>query len=171
MISSEEFDYFLKRGYLNAIEPGSHLTSLISKFGNDNWYVKDYENNGKILGIIKVGITELHIYNEMISGVSFRPDILFNSKDYKGIRKPWIIKSNTLDSIIEFLNKRNIKFTKYLIDGPLKFFKTAGVDLFSIEEGQHTIIDTEGGVTFLFNSNFVSGEIQAYQICKYYKKK
>lgn len=169
MISSKDFDLFLKKGFIEGIEPGESMINLISRFGDDYWYVKNLENNGKIYGIIKIGITEFHIYDEKIIGLSYRPDILFDSKDYKKIEKPWVIKNNKLNEIIEILNKKGIKFTKYTIEGPCKSFATAGAEIISLDDGIHHFIDTEGGVTFMFESIDNSNEIVAYQICKYYK--
>lgn len=61
------------------------------------------------------------------------------------------------------LNIRKIQFKKYNVIGRKTEFKTAGVKLHSLESGEHTFIDTEGGVTFFFNS-----QNESYQVCKYF---
>ena len=55
-----------------------------------------------------------------------------------------------------------------MIIGPIKRLKTAGTSLFFLEKAEHTYIDTEGGVTFLFDSIIESYKIKTIQICKYY---
>jgi hypothetical protein len=167
MISNKDFNCFLRQGFINGLQNGTSMNRLIEEFGQDNWYVKNLENNGLTYGIMKVGITEFHIYDEMVSGIRYRPDILFSEEDYSDVTAPWIIEQNDLTQIELKLDEEKIKFKKYEVQGPLKNLDTAGAQLFSLEEGSHTFIDTEGGVTFLFESE--GEKFLAYQICKYYK--
>lgn len=168
MTSTNDFDHFLKKGIIDGLPSGASMEKLINIFGVDFWYVKETEVNGLIYGIIKIGFIEFHIYNEKINGISYRPDILFSKKDFKGVEIPWISKRRSLKKIEGELTKRNIAYKKYTVKGPLKTFETAGVDLFGLEDCEHTFIDTEGGVTFLFEENNKNNELEAYQICKYY---
>jgi len=168
MISSLEFDNFLKKGYIEGLPADCSMDTLLAVYGIDNWYVKNIENNGLIYGIIKYGFVEFHIYNEKISGISYRPDLPFDEKDYIGVEIPWIYyKRNILDIEIELMNK-NITYKKYTIRGPLDLFKAAGVLLCGLEDCIYTFIDTEGSVTFLFEENQKTGLLEVCSICKYY---
>lgn len=168
MTSTNDFDHFLKTGYIEGLPSGTSMEKLLNIFGDDFWYVKETEVNGLIYGIIKIGFIEFHIYNEKINGISYRPDILFSKKDFKGGDIPWISQRRSLKKIEGELSKRNITYKKYTVKGPLKTFETAGADLFGLEDCEHTFIDTEGGVTFLFEENNKNRGLVAYQICKYY---
>lgn len=167
MISTNDFDYFLKNGFIENLKPGTSFNILLSQFGENNWIVKERELNGLIYGIIKIGFVEFHIYDEKISGISYRPDISFPISDYKHMEIPWVFQDKDINSVEENLLNRKIHFTKHIIKGPLETFSTAGVDLFGLEEGEHTFIDTIGGVTFLFEDG-ENNQLEAYQICKYY---
>ena len=72
-------------------------------------------------------------------------------------------KKTKLNEVLSELTARHIPFKKYEVKGPMPKLKTAGAEIFSLREGKHTFIDTEGGVTFLF-----SLELETYQVCKYY---
>ena len=168
MISTTDFDHFLKNGFIAGLKPGTSMQKLLSAFGDDYWYVKETEVNGLIYGIIKVGFIEFHIYNETVSGISYRPDILFSKNDFKNVDIPWISKRRRIETVENELCKRNILYKKYTIKGPLQTYETAGADFFGLEDCEHTFIDTEGDVTFLFEENAKDGKLEAYQICKYY---
>lgn len=168
MISSKDFDHFLKKGFIEGLTPAAPMHILIDAFGDDFWIVKETEVNGLIYGIIKIGFIEFHIYNEKINGISYRPNLSFPKEDFKGVTMPWIYKKNSLASIEAELSKSNILYKKYTLVGPLNHFRTAGADWISLEAGDHIVIDTEGGVTILFEPNNKNGELEAYQICKYY---
>ncbi len=168
MISTYDFDHFLKNGYIDGLLPDTSMKSLLSIFGDDFWLVKELEVNGLIYGIIKVGFIEFHIYNEKINGISYRPDLHFPKEDFKNIDIPWIYKKRSLMNVESELSNRNIIYKKYSIQGPIKTFKTAGGLFIGLEDCEHTFIDTEGGVTFLFEVNSKNGQLDAYQICKYY---
>ncbi|MBN8790099.1 MAG: hypothetical protein J0I84_23700 [Terrimonas sp.] len=167
MTSSNDFDFFLKNGFIEGLSEGSSMNILLTKYGNDNWYVKEIENNGLIYGIIKIGFIEFHIYNEQISGISYRPDLPFDKKDFKNIQIPWIYKVVDISDIENNLTTKKIEYKKYIVNGPKNTFRTAGADLL-ITDGGHTFIDTEGGVTFLFDTNEKTRRLEVYQICKYY---
>lgn len=92
MIADKDFDHFLRKGYIEGLVPGTSLETLLNIFGHNHWYVKDIENNGLIYGIIKVGFIEFHIYDEKLNGISYRPDITFPKKDFKGVTIPRIIR-------------------------------------------------------------------------------
>ncbi|MFT3747098.1 MAG: hypothetical protein QM768_02230 [Agriterribacter sp.] len=169
MITSSDFDFFLKYGFIKGISEGSSMDNLLSKYGNDNWYVKHIENNGLIYGIIKIGFIEFHIYNEKISGISYRPDLPFSKKDFDGVVIPWIYKSKDISRVEECLKIKQIVYKKYTIKGPSSLFSTAGADLM-LNDGDSTFIDTEGGVTFLFETSKKTEQLEAYQICKYYDR-
>ncbi|MEC4004964.1 hypothetical protein OX283_009875 [Flavobacterium sp. SUN052] len=168
MTSTNDFDHFLKKGFIEGLAPGTSMEKLINIFGVDFWSVKETEVNGLIYGIVKIGFIEFHIYNEKINGISYRPEILFSKKDFKGVNIPWISKKRSLIKIESEIAQRNITYKKYTIKGPLKNFETAGAHLFGLEDCEHTFIDTEGGVTFLFEENNKNGELETYQVCKYY---
>ena len=168
MISTIDFDHFLKKGFIEGLSSGTSMEILLTKYGNDFWLVKETEINGLIYGIIKIGFIEFHIYNEMINGVSYRPDILFPKNDFKGVDIPWIYEKKSIDEVESELSNRNIAYKKYTVKGPLKTFETAGAELFGLEDCEHIFIDTEGAVTFLFEENVITGLQEAYQICKYY---
>lgn len=168
MISSNDFDHFLKNGYIEGLASGTSMHKLLQEFGEDYWYVKETEVNGLIYGIIKVGFIEFHIYNEKINGISYRPDILFSKEDFKDKDMPWIYEKRRLEDIENELTKRNIGFKTYTVFGPLDGFVTAGIEFFALEECEHTFIDTEGGVTFIFEENPQNGQLEAYQIARYY---
>jgi len=112
-----------------------------------------------------VGMTEFHIYNEKLNGISFKP-YAFDKTEFIGAKEPWISDKIKLKEITTELNIKKIKFKEYSVIGPKTEFKTAGAELRSLENGKHTFIDTEGGVTFLFDS-----ENETYQVCKYYNLK
>ena len=44
MISEEEFDIFLKTGFIDGITPYTSLNKIIGKYGNDNWTNKEVKN-------------------------------------------------------------------------------------------------------------------------------
>ncbi len=165
MITEKDFDYFLKTGFIEGLNSETSLNLIIERFGNDYWTVKETENNGLTYGVIMIGMTELHIYNEKLNGISFKP-YAFDKTEFNGQKEPWISEKTKLEEITIELNKRKVQFQKYNVTGPKTEFKTAGVELHSLENGKHTFIDTEGGVTFLFDS-----ENESYQVCKYYNKK
>jgi len=168
MISSIDFDHFLKKGFIEGLSAGTSMEILLSKFGDDYWIVKETEVNGLVYGIIKIGFIEFHIYNEMINGISYRPDMSFPKKDFTGVAIPWIYEKRSIDKVEIELSNRNITYHKFLVTGPLNAFETAGGNFFGLEEGEYKFIDTEGGVTFLFEENPKNGLLEAYQICKYY---
>ena len=97
MISIIDFDHFLKKGFIEGLSGGSSMDILLAKYGNDIWYVKETELNGLLYGVIKIGFIEFHIYNERINCISYRPDISFSKKDFKGVEMPWISKNSNLD--------------------------------------------------------------------------
>jgi hypothetical protein len=165
MINEKDFDYFLKNGFIEGLNSETSLNTIIDRFGNDYWTVKETENNGLTYGIIMVGMTELHIYNEKLNGISFKP-YAFDKTEFNRIKEPWISEKTKLKEITTELNVRKVQFQKYSVIGPKTEFKTAGAELLSFENGKHTFIDTEGGVTFLFDS-----ENETYQVCKYYSLK
>jgi hypothetical protein len=167
MITTTDFDFFLRNGFIEELEKGSSMNILLERFGNDNWYVKNIENNGLIFGIIKIGFIEFHIYNEQINGVSYRPDLPFLKKEFKRAKIPWIYKNLEISEIENNLKTKEIDYKKYTINRPLKPYSTAGAVLL-LEDGEHTFIDTQGGVTFLFDKNETTGKLETYQICKYY---
>ena len=168
MITNNDFDYFLKYGYIENLSPGTSMDILLIKYGDNNWIAKEVETNGLIYGIIKIGFIEFHIYNEKVNGISYRPDISFPKEDFKGVTIPWIYKIREINKVEENLTNKKIGYKKYVVKGPLKTYMTAGADLFGLEDCEHVFIDTEGGVTFLFDSNEKTKHIQTYQICKYY---
>ena len=168
MISTNDFDHFLKKGFIEGLTPGTSMKKLLTAFTDDCWIAKETEVNGLVYGIIKVGFIEFHIYDEKISGISYRPDIHFAKEDFKNVVIPWIYKQRDLKAVENELTKRHITYNRYTIQGPLKTLKTAGGDWFDLEDCEHTFIDTEGGVTFLFEANPDNGKLEAYQICKYY---
>jgi hypothetical protein len=169
MISSDDFDFFLQHGFIQGLELGTSMNVLLDRYGADNWYVKHIENNGLIYGIIKIGFIEFHIYDEQINGISYRPDLPFPRKDFKGVAIPWIYKNEEISKVESQLLSRGIGFNQYTVQhgGDRNVFKTAGADMF-LDEGEHVFIDTVGGVTFLFEINDRNDKLEAYQICKYY---
>lgn len=168
MIADNDFDHFLRNGHIEGLAPGTSMKILLNKFGDDYWYVKEIENNGLVYGIIKVGFIEFHIYDEKISGISYRPDILFPKKDFKDVTMPWIFKNREISKVEKNLNSKKIGYKKYVVTGPLKTFDTAGAALFGLEDCEHHFVDTEGGVTFIFVDNERTKQLEARQICKYY---
>ena len=168
MIDEKGFDCFLKTGSLKGLEPQAPLNKLIALYGDDYWTVQEKESNGLIYGIIMVGMVEHHIYDEKLTGISIRP-YAFDDNDYQTITPPWIATKLKLKDILTELTNRGIGYKKYNAIGPLPKFNTSGARSFDLSEGEHTFIDTEGGVTFLFDSNSESPEIEMYQICKYYE--
>jgi hypothetical protein len=172
MISDQDFDHFLKTGYIENLPPGTPLETLLSEFGNNNWYTKEIENNGLIYGIIKVGFIEFHVYNEKLSGISYRPDLPFPQKAFKGVKMPWIYKNRTISLVEENLNARNITYKRYVVSKPLKAFETAAGVFLGDSNLDHDFIDTVGGVTFCFEDSDHNGkikELEVRQVCKYYK--
>lgn len=126
------------------------MNELLELYGPDSWYVKHTENNGLIYGIIKMGITEFHIYDEKICGICYRSDHRYFYDEYEGITHPWIIRQRELSAVERKLTELNIGFTKHVVQGPLKTYKTAGTLWSYLDETEHVFIDTEGGVTFSF---------------------
>jgi hypothetical protein len=167
MISSNDFDYFLKHGFIESLLPGASINVLLTKVGDNNWYTKEKELNGLAYGIIKIGFIEFHIYDEKVNGISYRPDHSFSEDDFGRQVIPWIYKDREISKVEEHLRANRIDYKKYTVTGPLEAFATAGA-LVGLGEGEHTFIDTEGGVTFLFEDGGGTGAQTAYQICKYY---
>jgi hypothetical protein len=167
MTTSKDFDYFLRNGFIENLPPGTSMNVLVKKFGNDKWIIKEKELNGLMYGIIKVGFIEFHIYNEKVNGISYRPDLPFSKKDFSELTTPWIYKTKEVSKVEENLLVKKIGYKKYVVKGPLETLATAGVIIFGLEDCKHTFIDTEGGVTFLFDTNEKTNELIAYQICKY----
>ncbi len=168
MTTSKDFDYFLQNGFIENLSPGSSMNVLLAEFGDSKWITKEKELNGLICGIIKIGFIEFHIYNERVNGISYRPDLPFSKKEFDRQTIPWIYKDKEIFKVEENLNVRKIKYKRYVVKGPLETLSTAGAFLLGLEDCEHTFIDTEGGVTFLFEPNERTGGIDAYQICKYY---
>jgi len=121
-----------------------------------------------VYGIIKIGFIEFHIYNEKLNGISYRPDLPFSTKDFAGQTIPWIHNDKELSKVEENLKVRKINYKKYDVKGPLETLSTAGALLFGLDDSVHTFIDTEGGVTFLFEPDKKRNDLQAHQICRYY---
>jgi hypothetical protein len=168
MTTSNDFDFFLRNGYIEHLSPGTSMTVLLAKFGDDNWIVQEKETNGLVYGIIKIGFIEFHIYNEKVNGISYRPDHPFPKDDFRGVTIPWIYKNREISIVEEYLKNKSIGYEKYVVKGPLEKFATAGAYLLGLENCEHTFIDSQGGVTFLFETNEKTKRIEAYQICKYY---
>jgi len=168
MTTSSDFDYFLKHGFIENLLPGTSMSSLLTMFGDDKWYIKEKESNGLVYGIIKIGFIEFHIYNEKVNGISYRPDLPFSKDDFSGQKIPWIYKDKEISRVEKYLSAKKIKYKKYVVNGPLETLTTAGALLLGLEDCEHTFIDTEGGVTFLFEDNERTNGQEAYQICKYY---
>lgn len=150
MISDEHFNFFLRNGYIEGLEPGTSMNKLLMLYGQDSWYVKHIENNGLVHGIIKMGITEFRIYNEKIVGICYRSDRPYFQDEFEGMTQPWVIRNRKLSVIEQKLTELNIGFTKHVVQGPLKTCKTAGTNLSFLDETEHIYLDTEGGVTFAF---------------------
>ncbi|WP_276481674.1 hypothetical protein [Paraflavitalea pollutisoli] len=170
MISSNDFDHFLRKGYIKGLPAGTSVKKLITVYGKKYWGVKERDTNGLIYGIIKVGFIEFHIYDEKISGISYRPDIIYSKKDFNAVLVPWIEKKRSLQAVEAALTNRKIQFKRFTITGPLDSLTTAGGDFFYVEPGEYTLIDTEGGVTWVFEKNESTGQLEARQICKYYRR-
>lgn len=168
MISSEDFDHFLKHGHIQQLEPGTPMQVLLSKYGEEYWTVKSTEQNGLIYGIIKVGCIEFHIYNEKISGVSYRPDISFDESDFEGVTMPWIVENKALHAVEKTLNDKAIAYKKYVIAMEVDWFEIGGDSFFKDPDVDLTVMETEGGVGFLFDTNTQTNALEAYQICRYY---
>ncbi|OQP66245.1 hypothetical protein A3860_12125 [Niastella vici] len=168
MISDKDFDHFLRNGYIEGLLPGTSLETLLCIFGHDHWYVKEIENNGLIYGIIKVGFIEFHIIDEKFNGISYRPDISFPKKDFKGVRMPWIYKNRQISLVEEKLNAKSIVYKRYVVSKPLNNIETAAGTFIGLSDCDHHFIDTVGGVTFSFDYNENIKELEARQICKYY---
>jgi len=168
MIADKDFDHFLRNGYIEGLLPGTSLKTLLSIFGHNHWYVKEVENNGLIYGIIKVGFIEFHIIDEKFNGVSYRPDISFPKKDFKGVSMPWIYKNRQISLVEERLNVKNIAYKRYVVSKPVDAFETAAGTFWGLSDCDHHFIDTVGGVTFAFDYNENLKELEARQICKYY---
>ena len=168
MIANSDFNHFLQKGHIEGLAPGTPMEVLLTKYGNDNWIVKETEFNGLTYGIIKMGFIEFHIYNEKINGVSYRPDLPFPKKDFKGVQIPWIYQYRSIDEIEAQLSNLNIGNKRFVIKGPLRLLETAGATWFGFEDGEYSFIDTEGGVTFAFDENPTTGISEAVQICRYY---
>lgn len=168
MIADKDFDHFLRHGYVEGLVPGTSMEILLSIFGHSHWYVKEIENNGLIYGIIKVGFIEFHIYDEKLNGISYRPDISFPKKDFKGVRMPWIYKNRQISLVEEKLNAKSITYKRYIISKPLNNFETAAGTFIGLSDYDYHFIDTIGGVTFLFDYDENTKQLEARQICKYY---
>lgn len=168
MISDKDFDHFLRTGYIEGLLPATSLETLLEIFGHDHWYVKEIENNGLIYGIIKIGFIEFHIIDEKFNGVSYRPDISFPKKDFKGVQMPWIYKNRQISLIEEKLNAKKIAFKRYRISKPQSPFETAAGTFIGLSDEDYHFIDTAGGVTFVFEYNEQIKQLEVRQICKYY---
>lgn len=168
MITDKDFDHFLRNGNIEGLLPGTSLETLLSIFGHDHWYVKETESNGLIYGIIKVGFIEFHIIDEKFNGVSYRPDISFPKKDFTGVRMPWIYKSRQISLVEEKLNAKNIAYKRYVVSKPENTFETAAGTFIGLSDEDYHFIDTVGGVTFVFDFNENTKQLEARQICKYY---
>ena len=48
MITEKSFDFFLKNGFVEGLPPNTELTSIIERYGDSYWTVKEVENNGLI---------------------------------------------------------------------------------------------------------------------------
>ena len=92
-MTEQDFNHFLKTGFLASFPPATPLETILTCYGNDNWLVKDQENNGLIYGIIMIGMTEFHIYNEKLNGISVKP-YAFDQQNDRGKSYPWIAKKN-----------------------------------------------------------------------------
>ena len=147
--------------------PGTSLEKLLSIFGHDHWYVKETENNGLIYGIIKVGFIEFHIIDEKFNGVSYRPDISFPKKDFKGVKIPWIYNNRSISFVEEKLNAKNIVYKRYVVSQPENNFETAAGTFIGLSDDDYHFSDTVGGVTFVFDYNEDIKELEVRQICKY----
>jgi hypothetical protein len=168
MISSEDFDHFLKHGFIKDINKGTSMNVLINKFGKDYWYINDFFN-GQNYGIIKIGFIEFHIAEDKISGISYRPDISFSTNDFAGVTIPWIYECREIEKVEEELRKRDIKYKKFVVNSSVKKVDTAGgTILFDQSINYDTaFIDTEGGVTFEFKPE--KSSLFAFRIAKYYQ--
>lgn len=166
MITSTDFDHFLKNGFIEGLPARTPMHVLLTQYGNDYFYIQHVESNGLIYGIIKIGFIEFHIYDEMVSGISYRPDLYFPKKDFKGVDMPWIYKNRPIDKVEQQLLKRGIDYKKYTVQGPMNPLEVAA-GAFYMEEGESTFIDTIGGVTFVFDEN-ENGLLETRQVCKYY---
>jgi len=89
MITEKDFDYFLINGFIEGLNSETSLNTIIERFGNDSWIVQETENNGLLYGVIMVGMTEFHIYNEKLNGISFKP-YAFVKTEFIGAKEPWI---------------------------------------------------------------------------------
>ena len=157
MTGDKDFDFFVKNGYLEGFPKATPLAKVLAAHGEDL--------NGLTYGIIKIGCIEIHIYDEMVNGVSYRPDLPFDRKDFTDA-PPWIMQQSALSGIETELQSRGIDYKKYTVQGPLDDYKAAGVHVY-IEDGEHVFIDTIGGVTFLFDPN-KNGKMLACEVCRYY---
>lgn len=166
MTGDTDFDFFLQNGYLKGFPKATPLAAVIAKYGEEHWELKEQDLNGLTYGIIKTGCIEIHIFDEMVNGVSYQPDPSYNKKGFTDAA-PWINSIGTLPGIETELQNRGIHYKKYTVRGPAYDYKTAGATIY-IEEGEHTFIDTAGGVTFLFDPN-KKGEHQVCQVCRYYE--
>jgi len=165
MITNKDFNDFLKSGFFNGLPINSSLAEVTDKYGHDNWTIKETENNGLTYGVMIIGMTEFHIYDEKLIGINFRT-YLYDKNQFKDSVPPWICSIVSKKDVIKNLTKNKISFNEYTVQGPKKSFITAGVEL-TLEQGIHTIIDTEGDVSFLFEESNTDDGIRTYRVCKY----
>lgn len=168
MISNQSFDYYLKHGFIKGLEPGTPMQKLLQLFGEAHWYVKEIENNGLTYGIIKVGITEFHIYNEKLHSYSYRPDIMFDIQEYKGYSQPWIIHYTSLRSVQAQLIKRKIKYKVLTFQGSRKNISFGGSQLYLSEDEEYTFLETQGGVALGFEKGWNEKTLRICRASRYY---
>lgn len=165
MTGNNDLDFFLSNGHLEDFPEAAPMAAVLAKYGEGCWQVKEEDLNGLTYGIIRIGCIEIHIFDGLVNGVSYRLDLPFEKKDFKDAA-PWIIEKKNLSEIEAELQSRKIDYKKYNVQGPQDMYQTAGA-IMSLDEGGHTFIDTEGGATFIFYEN-KKGLQEACQVCRYY---
>ena len=150
MLSNDDLNNFLRTGLIEGLAPGDSMHKILDKYGHDCWYARNTEDNGLLYGVLKVGITEFHVYNEKITGICYRPDTSYLPEEYEGIEPPWIIRTRELEKIEQKLKALNIDYKKHVVQGPLKNYKTGTILWYGLENMEYTYLVTEGNVTFSF---------------------
>lgn len=170
MISTRDFDHFLKHGFVEGLKGGTPMEVLLNKYGNDHWYIYEVYKN-QTFGIIKIGFIEFHIVYGKLHGLSYRPDVSFGMEDFENVSIPWIHRFRRIESIERELIKKQIAFKKYAIHSSMGSFQTAGYHVsFNVTADYYTtFIDTEGGVTFEFDSQTNKNYLLVRKISKFYK--
>jgi len=115
MTINEDLKYFLKKGHLKDVSFNLNRAKLIEILGKTDWEHYSFRKD-KYPSIYKYDKLEFYFNNQsaeaQINGIMFQPIPTPSEKGFLNCSYNGLTNKTTLNSVIEFLNTNEIKFSR-----------------------------------------------------------